>query len=63
MLTALNDGLFIVVSTLPEMDQFQLGWPKSQFPDVYSGTKSRSRSFLLFFLEKAHTILLILLTN
>ena len=26
------------------MDQSQLGWPKNQFPDVWSGTKSRSRS-------------------
>ena len=24
------------------MDQSQLGWPKNQFPDVWSGTKSRS---------------------
>ena len=28
----------------PELDQFRLGWPKNQFPDVRSGAKSRSRS-------------------
>ena len=31
-------------SATPELDQFRLGWPKNQFPDVRSGTKSRSRS-------------------